>query len=170
MVSVFTTWISKGRYPRPTGWEPAGAAIALGWRFWDGWLGMRLRNDGKRFFPVFFLENLKKSCFFGKSHVFSCFSMIILKHEKTWLFPKKHDFLRFSRKKTGKNRFPSFLSLIPNQPSQNLQPRAMAAPAGSQPVGRGYLPLEIHVVNTLTMVSDAGLTKTLSTPWWKSCR
>ena len=29
-VSVFTTWISKGRYPRPTGWEPAGAALALG--------------------------------------------------------------------------------------------------------------------------------------------
>ena len=26
---MFTTWISKGRYPRPTGWEPAGAALAL---------------------------------------------------------------------------------------------------------------------------------------------
>ena len=59
------------RYVVGTGWEPAGAAVALGWRFWDGCWGMRLKTDGKRFFPCFFLENLKKSRFFGKSHVLS---------------------------------------------------------------------------------------------------
>ena len=66
------------------------------------------------------------------------------------LFLKKWLFFGFSWKKLGKNILPSILSLIPNQPPPKLQPRAMAAPAGSQPAGRGYLPLEIHVVNTLT--------------------
>ena len=46
--------------------------------------------------------------------------------EKTWL-------LKIFKKKTGKNRFPSILSAIPNQPSHRHQPRAMAAPAASQP-------------------------------------
>ena len=73
-------------------WEPAGAAIALGWRLGSCWLGMSLRIDGKWFLGNFFLEKLKKSHFWGKRVIYiACYINDSFSQKMTlfWFFVKK---------------------------------------------------------------------------------